>query len=129
MMKVDGWRPGRPKFTRCEDDGVFTALCRNLQEAYLFSYSMYETNLSYGVDPGLARDCLPVGIYSSCWVTCNPRSLMSFLSLRIHEPEAAKQVSYPLWEIELPARVCEQVLAAGWPLTYRAFVEQGRVAP
>src|SRR5688572_28408384 len=23
MMKVEGWKPGRPKFTRCDDDTVF----------------------------------------------------------------------------------------------------------
>jgi thymidylate synthase (FAD) len=128
MMKVDGWKPGRPKFTRCEDDETFAALCSNLRHGYSVGYEMYLKNLALGVDPGLARDCLPVGIYSACWVTCNPRSLMAFLSLRTHEPES-KFVSYPLAEIELAARVAEQSLAAGWPLTYRAFCEQGRVGP
>lgn len=130
MMKVDGWKPGRPKFLRDDtgDGEVWQTLCCNLKESYQFSYQMYERNLALGVDPGLARDCLPVGIYSGCWVTCNPRSLMSFLSLRTHDPEA-KQVSYPLWEIELAARVCEQMFAEAWPLTYRAFCENGRVSP
>jgi len=129
MMKVDSWKPGRPKFTRCEDDIIYDGLCSNLQASYLVSYSTYEANLSLGIDPGLARDCLPVGIYSGCWVTCNPRSLMAFISLRTHEPEKAKQVSYPLWEIELAARACEQCLSEGWPLTHRAFCDNGRVAP
>lgn len=39
-------------------------------------------------------------------MTCNPRSMMAFLSLRTHEA-SAKFVSYPLWEIELAARSCE----------------------
>lgn len=128
MMKVDGWKPGRPKFLRCESDDVFDTLVDNLQQSYRVSYITYEANLAMDIDPGLARDCLPVGIYSGCWVTCNPRSLMSFLSLRTHEPEA-KQVSYPLWEIELAARTCEKCLEAGWPLTYKAFCENGRVGP
>jgi thymidylate synthase (FAD) len=128
MMKVDGWKPGRPKFERCEDGKVFNELCENLKDAYRFSYVMYRRNLALGIDPGLARDCLSVGIYSGCWVTCNPRSLMSFLSLRTHEPDA-KQVSYPLWEIELGARACEDIFATGWPITYQAFCENGRVAP
>lgn len=129
MMKVDEWKPGRPKFLRCEDDRVFEALCSNLEASYRLAYETYEANLGLGIDPGLARDCLPVGIYSGCWVTCNPRSLMHFLSLRTHEPEAAKFVSYPLWEIELGARACEQALKQGWPITYDAWIKNGRVAP
>ncbi len=128
MMKVDGWKPGRPRFTRCEDDATYRALCTNLGESYELAYANYEKNLALGIDPGLARDCLPVGIYSSCWVTANPRSLMHFLSLRTHEPDAAF-VSYPLYEIEVAARAVEQGLAAGWPLTHRAFCANGRVGP
>lgn len=127
MMKVDGWKPGRPKFTRAPDS-VYDQLCRNLKDGYERSYQNYQANLDLGVDPGLARDCLPVGIYSGCWVTCNPRSLMAFLSLRTHEPEA-KQISYPLWEIELGARACEEIFSKGWPITYESFVKNGRVGP
>jgi thymidylate synthase (FAD) len=129
MMKVDSWKPGRPKFTRCENDSDFYTLCSNLEHGYRTSYEMYEANLALGIDPGLARDCLPVGIYSGCWVTCNPRSLMAFLSLRVHEPEVSTFVSYPLWEIDLAARACEKCLAEGWPITHRTFVENGRVSP
>lgn len=128
MMKVDGWKPGRPKFLHCDDDLIYDSLCRNLRRSYGVSYDAYLANLGMGIDPGLARDCLPVGIYSSCWVTCNPRSLMHFLSLRTHEPEADR-VSYPLHEIELAARACERCLAEGWPSTHQAFLKFGRVAP
>lgn len=128
MMKVDGWKPGRPKFLRCEDDAVYDSLCGNLKESYALSYRNYERNLALGIDPGLARDCLPVGIYSSCWVTVNPRSLMAFLSLRTHD-EKATFVSYPLYEIEEAARACEALLASGWPVTYSSFLSNGRVGP
>lgn len=128
MIKVEGWKPGRPKFTRCQDEATFAALMDNLTESYKFAYSAYEKNLALGIDPGLARDCLPVGIYSACWVTCNPRSLMAFLSLRVHDPEATF-VSYPLWEIDMAARAAEEILKEGWPITYAAFVANGRVAP
>lgn len=127
MMKIEGWKPGRPKFTRASDE-VYAKLCLNLQTSYMLAYEMYESNLRLGIDPGLARDCLPVGIYSGCLVTCNPRSLMHFLSLRVHEPDA-KFVSYPLYEIDIAARACEKLFAAGWPITYAAFVANGRVAP
>lgn len=131
MFKVDGWRPGRPKFTQVTSpvDGQFyLKLCQNLRECYDLCYARYEENLKMGFDPGLARDCLPVGIYSGCWVTCNPRSLMHFLSLRVHE-ESAKFVSYPLYEMDLAARQCEELFKIGWPLTHQAFIDNGRVAP
>lgn len=150
MVKVDGWKPGRPKFltleqhfeqqhraTRAEYDPVavkvdaakiYERLCKNLKTSYEVAYVSYTDNLSMNIDPGLSRDCLPVGIYSSCWVTCNPRSLMAFLSLRTHE-ERAEKVSYPLWEIEIAAKLCEEFLESGWPITYKAFNDFGRVAP
>lgn len=129
MMKVDDWKPGRPKFLRCESDETYKKLVDNLQNSYRIAYRAYEDNLALGIDPGLARDCLPVGIYSGCWVTCNPRSLMAFLSLRVHEPEGSTFVSYPLWEIDVAARACEEIFKSGWPLTHDAFVKNGRVAP
>lgn len=128
MMKVDGWKPGRPKFLVCDNDDVYNELCDNLTGVYKHSYDAYLRNLSLGIDPGLARDCLPVGIYSGCWVTCNPRSMMAFLSLRTHEPTATFP-SYPLYEIEVAARACEEIFKQGWPLTYAAFNDHGRVGP
>lgn len=152
MMKVDGWKPGRPKFmTTLEyfkyqekdtvasvrpleeviqerSDFTYNQLIENLKQSYKLGYENYEHNLTMNIDPGLARDCLPVGIYSSCWVTCNPRSLMHFLSLRTHE-ESAKFVSYPLYEIENAARQVEELFKQAFPITYDAFVRNGRVAP
>jgi thymidylate synthase (FAD) len=75
MMKVDGWKPGRPKFTHCDNNYVYCELIDNLKRSYIVSYDAYLANLALGIDPGIARDCLPVGIYSSCWVTCNPPTL------------------------------------------------------
>lgn len=129
MMKVEDWRPGRPKFTICEDDEIFDKLRDNLLDDYTRSYNHYVENLELGIDPGLARDGLNVGIYSSCWTTCNPRSMMAFLSLRTYRPEMAKFVSYPLWEIELVAENYERVFSELYPLTYDAFNNNGRVAP
>jgi len=128
MMKVEGWKPGRPKFLECEDHKTYDTLWSNLTTVYEQGYRTYLDNLSLGVDPGLARDCLPVGIFSGCWVTCNPRSLMSFLSLRVHDP-AAKFVSYPLYEIDQAAQKCEELFASLYPITHKAFVDNGRVAP
>jgi thymidylate synthase (FAD) len=128
LMKVNNWKAGRPKFTVGSKEVVDT-LNSNLAESYELSYKNYEANLALDIDPGAARACLPVGIYSGCWVTCNPRSMMAFLSLRTHEPDNATFVSYPLWEIDMAARSCEQIFAQGWPITYAAFNKNGRVSP
>lgn len=119
--------PARPKFQR-GNDGQHIYLCDALKDVYRSAYATYQHLIDQGFAKEVARACLPVGIYSSCWVTCNPRSLMSFLSLRTHEP-TAKFVSYPQAEIEQAARVAEQILSEGWPITYAAFVKNGRVAP
>lgn len=133
MFKIEGWKPGRPKFRQIDmasdvDTEAYRELCKNARDLYMHAYRVYERNLELGFDPGVARIGLPVGIFSSCWVTCNPRSLMHFLSLRTHEPEAA-DVSYPLYEIEVAARVAEQFFMTGWPITYEAFNKNGRKAP
>lgn len=125
MKKVEKWKAARPKFEDI-DDISYNCLVENLKNSYIQTYTDYLKNLELGVDPGLARACLPVGIYSSCWVTCNPRSIMSFLSLRTHEPEA-DFISYPLYEIELAARQIEKIFAEHWPLTYKAWNENGRM--
>ena len=124
--KVQNWKPGRPKFLH-NPLMVDRVNARNI-ESYKLAYEKYLANLADGCDPGLARDCLPVGIYSSCWVSCNPRSLMAFLSLRTHE-DTAKFVSYPLHEIEVAARQVETIFQKHWPVAHSAFVEFGRVGP
>lgn len=136
MMKVDDWKPGRPKFQTVgeyfnyeeEREATYNELVHNLTTSYRLGYASYEHNLKLGLDPGLARDCLPVGIYSSMWATANPRSLMNFLSLRQHHPDAAF-VSYPLYEINKAADAIEEIFQFYWPTTYAAFVKHGRVAP
>lgn len=134
MFKVEGWKPGRPKFLDLNDDDVedgFTKYeqhCEIQEAAYRKSYETYLQSLSLGLDPGLARACLGVGVFSTCVVACNPRSLMHFLSLRTHH-EDAKFVSYPLYEIERVAEKIERSFSMEFPITYNAFVANGRVAP
>jgi len=144
MCPVEGWKPGRPKF-KTLDEGVnrpdlpssqskvladkwYEDEIARKRRAYEVAYAAYRESIEDGIALEVARSVLPVGIYSSCWVTCNPRSLMAFLSLRTHEGTATF-VSYPQAEIEEAARACEAIFATGWPLTYQAFVKNGRVEP
>lgn len=122
-----GHNPARPTF-EAAPPVLMDSLRTNLEEAYTFAYEAYMGLIEDGIASEVARACLPFAVYFSGWVTTNPRALMSFLSLRTHDPEA-KFVSYPQSEIEEAARACESVLDEGWPITYAAFVQHGRVAP
>lgn len=92
------------------------------------AYASYRRMLDAGVAREVARAVLPLTIYSSMYVTMNARSLMNFLSLRVHE-EGSRFPSYPQAEIEAVARQMERLWAELMPLTHEAFVAQGRVAP
>lgn len=92
------------------------------------AYKQYEEMLSLGIAREVARSVLPVSIYSAMYATCNPRSLMHFLSLRTKNEQAA-QPSYPQREIEMVAEQMEGIFADLFPITYQAFNDFGRVAP
>ena len=96
--------------------------------AYRGAWVEYQRMLEAGIAKEVARSVLPVGIYSAAYVTCNPRSLMSFLSLRTHDGNAMFP-SYPQAEIEEVARQMEAAFSTYWPLTFEAFNENGRVSP
>lgn len=128
MVPTTTHKSARPDFEAIIDDAMYTNIIDEMDNAYKTAWTAYQYLLKTDVAKEVARCVLPVGVYSSCWVTCNPRSLMAFLSLRTKD-ERAEYLSYPQAEIEEAARVCEETLASNWPLTYRAFNDNGRVAP
>jgi len=103
---------------------VVEELCDIYQECY----QTYELLIARGVAKEVARLCLPVGINSSMYATCNARSLMSFLALRTYEEEATFP-SHPQYEIEQVAVMMEAYFREMMPITYKAWVANGRVAP
>ncbi len=117
----------RPKYGPATAEQHAT-LVSTLKDSYMASYTAYDGMIRAGFAKEVARAVLPVGVFSSCWVTCNPRSLMHFLSLRVHD-ENAQFISYPQYEIQLAATAAEEILKAGWPITHAAFCENRRVAP
>lgn len=127
MMTSEHYKPSKPILeSMCES--MYWDWIKGQKIVYQFLYENYVQSLNKGIAKEVARMILPVGIYSRCWVTLNPRSLMHFLSLRTHD-EKAKYVSWPQHEIELAARSCEEALKEYWPITYEAFNEYGRVSP
>ena len=101
---------------------------RSMKESYVFSYEHYQRMLEAGVAREVARAVLPVGLYSSMYVTMNARALMNFLSLRTSR-EGSHFPSYPQREIEMVAEKMEEVFARLMPLTHGAFEKSGRIAP
>ncbi len=99
-----------------------------MKESYLFVYERYQKMLEAGVAREVARAVLPVGLYSSMYVTMNARALMNFLSLRTAR-EGSHFPSYPQRELEMVAEKMEEHFARLMPLTYGAFEKSGRIAP
>lgn len=126
-IKREDHKAMRPVFDLANEHQLIK-LYEELTFAYEVAWNTYQNLLSDGVAPEIARTVLPVGVYSSMYVSCNPRSLMHFLSLRTRRENATFE-SFPQWEIEVAADVLEKVFEAGWPVTFEAFEKNGRVAP
>ena len=91
------------------------------REVYERAYAAYLKMLEDGVAREVARNVLPVAIYTQFYWTVNARSLMNFLSLR-NAPTAQR-------EIRRYAESVEQLFAERMPVTHAAFVENGRRSP
>lgn len=92
------------------------------------AWEHYQYMLKAGVANEVARMALPVNVYSQMYWTVNARSLMNFLSLRVESDDSTFR-SYPQYEIDLAARKVERNFQEQMPLTHKAFVQNGRVAP
>jgi thymidylate synthase (FAD) len=124
---VQQGRPGKYEFV----DGTAEQrkIASEVMEAsYRQSYAAYQEMLAAGVAREVARATLPVGLFSTMYVTCNARSLMHFLGLRTQHEQAAVP-SFPQREIEMVGEKLEAEWANLMPLTYAAFNKNGRVAP
>jgi len=92
------------------------------------AWSSYQKQLNQGIAKEVARNVLPVEVFTSMYATANARSLMSFLTLRIDDENNMFETK-PQWEIEQLGRLMETAFADKMPLTYQAWVKNGRVAP
>lgn len=103
-------------------------VARATRRAVSAAYEAYREMLDVGIAREVARGVLPVATYSSMYATCNARSLMSFLSLRVQSADA-RFPSSPQREIQLVAEQMEAQFARLMPITHKAFIDAGRVAP
>jgi len=84
-------------------------------DAYDTAWACYEQMIEAGIANEVARNVLPVGIYTQFYASVSPRNLMHFLGLR-NAPEA-------LEEIRVVAEAMELILEAQMPITYSAYKE------
>lgn len=124
--KTEQYKVSSPSFHNlgeCSVDEwiVMMDYCKSI---YNHTYEHYEKMLELGLDSGLARMVLPVGLYSACYVTCNVRSLINFLHLRTEDQTTNH--SHPLFEMHQVATQMEKHLAENFPVTYAVWVYNGR---
>lgn len=120
-------KPGAYEFVP-GDAKQFNFMKSEMKKSYKLAYKTYLDILESGVAREVARAVLPVGTYSSMYVTCNARSLMSFLALRT-KSEDSFFPSYPQREIEMVAELMEKEFAKRMPITHEVFSTNGRVSP
>jgi len=126
-MLVQRGRPGKYEFFAGSTE-QHQLVAKTMETSYRQAYAAYLEMLGAGIAREVARAVLPVGLFSSMYVTCNARSLMAFLSLRTKDDRAAVP-SFPQREIEMVAEQMEALWAAKMPLTHAAFNANGRVGP
>jgi thymidylate synthase (FAD) len=113
-------KPGHYEFMDCEDN-VKLHVETMMKETYDKCYEAYENMLQMGVAKELARSVLPLGLFTEFRFKTNARSLMNFIELR--------NASNAMFEIREYAYEIEQTFRHILPLTYEAFMRNGRKAP
>ena len=113
-------KPGAYSFEPVDENLGYEALemIRGVNER---AYEVYSHLVSRGVAKELARVVLPVSMYTQFYWTVNARALMNFLSLRTHE---TAQLDIRRYALEV-----EEYFKRAMPITYDAWVKNGKVAP
>ena len=113
-------KPGAYSFEPVDEE-LAQRTREELEAVYEHVYATYERLVEAGVARELARSVLPVGAYTQFYWTVNARSLMNFISLRNSE--------FAQLEIRRYAEAVETFFAGKMPVTYAAFLANGRMAP
>ena len=99
-----------------------------LAEGYEDDWDRYNRLIDLGWALEAARAKLPVGVYTSWYVSMNARALMNFLSLRV-DAEGNVFETKPQWEIQKVAEQMSGHFHEHMPATAAAFEKNGRIAP
>jgi thymidylate synthase (FAD) len=113
-------KPGAYTFEQVDDELAEETRAAQ-RSVYEHAYRTYEELLEKGIAKEIARNVLPVAIYTQFYWTVNARSLMNFVSLR--NAETAQR------EIRRYGAAVEELFARQMPVTHAAFVANERRAP
>ena len=80
------------------------------------AWDEYQSMLEFGIAREVARNVLPVSLFTEFYATANLRNWLHFISLRT-DPTA-------LWEIRDAAYQVEAIVKDHWPVAWSAFAEK-----
>lgn len=118
--RVQEGKPGAYTFTDGDEHQQYLVQ-RTIAAASETAYSRYKTMVDAGIAKEQARLVLPLNIYSEFYFSCNARSLMNFLSLRMDETA--------MYEIRMYANAMYDLWEGVMPGTAKAFKENGMITP
>jgi thymidylate synthase (FAD) len=113
-------KPGSYSFEPIDTE-LAEELLTAIEQAGEQMYKTYKWLLLNNCAKELARNVLPVGMFTEFYATSNARSLMHFFSLR--SAEAAQ------FEIREASLAMETLFSDVMPVTYKFFIQNGKVAP
>jgi thymidylate synthase (FAD) len=118
--RIQEGRPGAYVFEDGDDaqtEQIRTAVMMNSKNAFKY----YEDLLNSGIAKEQARIVLPLNTYTEFYFSCNARSLMNFLELRMS--------SHAMYEIRKYAEAIYKLWKDAMPHTAEAFETHGFIAP
>jgi thymidylate synthase (FAD) len=118
--RIQEGKPGAYTFTEGTKEQT-DLVRRSITAASETAFSRYQKMIDEGVAKEQARLVLPLNIYSEFYFSCNARSLMNFLELRM-APNA-------MYEIRKYAEALYELWAKVMPATAKAFEHNGFTAP
>lgn len=111
---VNAGKPAHPELV-AGTDLQFDFMRHEHEIVYDIAWSSYQDMLRQGIAEEVARNVLPVGIYTSVYVTANLLGWFNFLRLRNGSN------GHPQWEIADTALQVEAIIADLYPIAYQAW--------
>lgn len=111
---VQAGKPGAYEFVEGTQDQYAIAR-RNMETSYKHSLDAYHAMIDAGVAKEVARNTLPLGLYTKFYMSVNARNLMGFLGLRLDSTATD--------EIRRVALEMSKHLEDTMPITYAAWKE------
>lgn len=97
------------------NEAQYNLMVSCFMESFEVSWTKYQIMLENGIAKEVARDVLPLSLYTQFYATANPRNVMQFLTLR-NDKHALKEIRDVAVEIE-------KAFAEAMPLTYKAYLD------